>query len=211
MKISNYILLFIITLLAAPVLSQTSFKPFKDTTFFKTKLAEMSNKTKTIESDFVQEKNLSVLSEKIISKGHLCFKQKNKVRWEYTEPFKYLIIINNDKFHIKDDVNEKTYDINSNKVFREVNKIIIGSIQGNLLNSKDFKCEILKGGKYYLVKLYPLQKELKVFLKRIEIYIDTSDYTVSKVKMFEFSGDYTFITFSNKKLNENISDEKFTF
>ncbi len=211
MKTANYILLFIITLLAVPVLSQPTYKPFKDTTFFKTKLAELSKKTKTIESDFVQEKNLSVLSEKIITKGHFCFKQKNKVRWEYTEPFKYLIIINNEKFYIKDDDNEKTYDINSNKVFREVNKIIIGSINGDLLNSKDFRCEILKGSKYYLVKLYPLRKELKVFLKRIEIYVDANDYTVSKVKMVEFSGDYTFITFINKKLNENISDKKFTF
>ena len=37
----------------------------------------MSESTNTIVSDFVQEKNLSVLSEKIISKGQFYF-QKGK-------------------------------------------------------------------------------------------------------------------------------------
>ena len=57
----------------------------------------MSKNTLSIESDFVQEKNLQVLSEKIISKGHFTFKKENRLRWEYTSPSKYLIVINNQK------------------------------------------------------------------------------------------------------------------
>ena len=59
------------------------FKTMKDTSSFKTKLEEKAKLTNTIESNFTQEKNLSMLSEKIISKGHFCFKKTNLLRWEY--------------------------------------------------------------------------------------------------------------------------------
>ena len=51
------------------------FKTMKDTALFKQKLLEKSKATNSIESNFTQEKNLSMLSEKIISKGHFYFKK----------------------------------------------------------------------------------------------------------------------------------------
>ncbi|MGZ4036422.1 MAG: LolA family protein, partial [Bacteroidia bacterium] len=71
-----------------------SFKPVKDTAALKLRIEAMSKATNAIESDFTQEKNLSVLSEKVNSKGHFSFKKENMLRWEYTTPYKYLIVIN---------------------------------------------------------------------------------------------------------------------
>ena len=57
--------LWLILLLPCIGFSQ-SFKQVKDTTLLKQKIESMSKNTNSIESDFTQEKNLSMLSEKIV-------------------------------------------------------------------------------------------------------------------------------------------------
>ena len=94
------------------------FKPIVDTLAFRQKMESQSKLITTIESDFVQEKYLSVMSEKIITKGHFLFKKVNMLRWEYTDPLKYLIAINKDKMYIKDNGKVNKYDIKDRKSTR---------------------------------------------------------------------------------------------
>ncbi len=185
------------------------FTPVKDTLGFKQKMETQSKLVNSIESDFTQEKYLSVMSEKIISKGHFCFKKINMLRWEYNDPYKYIICINKDKMFIKDNGKVTKYDINSNKMFKSINEMMMNTVQGNLLNNKDYKAKYYESDKQYLLELSPLQKGAKDFLKVIQLYIDKSDYAVVKVKMIEPSEDYTSIDFTNRKNNEPIADEKF--
>lgn len=185
------------------------YKPVKDTSAFKQQMQAQSKLVNTIESDFTQEKYLSVMSEKIITKGHFLFKKVNMLRWEYTDPLKYLIAINKDKMFIKDNGKVSKYDINSNKMFKSINEMMVNTVQGNLLNNKDYKAKYYENEKFYLLELSPLQKGAKDFLKVIQLYIDKKDYAVVKVKMIEPSDDYTMIDFSNRKTNQPIGDEKF--
>jgi outer membrane lipoprotein-sorting protein len=186
------------------------FKPMKDTIAFKQKMESQSKLINTIESDFTQEKYLSVMSENIISKGHFCFKKTNMLRWEYTTPYVYLIAINKDKMFIKDNGKVNKYDINSNKMFKSINEMMVNTVQGNLLNNKDYKAKYYENDKNYLIELTPVQKAAKDFLKNILLFISKTDYAVEKVKMVEPSDDYTTIDFSNRKTNQAIGDEKFT-
>ena len=213
MKINSklFFTLSVLTFYCLSSFSQSSFKAIKDISLFKSNLAEMTEKTNTIKSDFIQEKNLSFLSEKIISKGLFYFKKENKIRWQYTEPFDYLIIINENKIYIKDEDRESKYDMASNKIFKEINKIITGCVQGDILNNdKEYKIEYYENDNFYYVKLTPYSEKMKEFLSNINIYFDKKDFSVSKLEMIELSGDYTKIEFLNKKLNEEIPDEKFT-
>ena len=192
--------------------SQSSLKVLEDISRFKSNLSEVNEKTNTIESSFTQEKNLSFLSEKIFSKGLFYFKKENKIRWQYTEPFAYLIIINDEKIYIKDEDNESEFDMGSNKIFGEINKIIKGCVQGDILNNdKEYKFEYYENNDFYLVKLTPHSEQMKEFLSNINISFDKQDYSVSILEMIELSGDYTKIEFTDKQLNEKIPDEIFTF
>src|SRR5450755_3922296 len=85
---------------------------------FKEQFALASQKIQSIKSDFTQEKNLSMLSEKIISKGKFWFKKNNMVRMEYNNPFQYLVIINKNNVFIKDDQKENKISTGSNKLFQ---------------------------------------------------------------------------------------------
>lgn len=206
----NFITLSVLTFYCFSSFSQSSYKAIEDISLFKSNLAEMSRKTNTIKSDFIQEKNLSFLSEKIISKGLFYFKKENKIRWQYTEPFDYLIIINDDKIFFKDEDKESKYDMGSNKIFNEINKIITGCVQGKILNNdKDYKIEYYENDNFYYVKLTPYSEKMKEFLSNIDIYFDKKDLSVSKLEMIELLGDYTKIEFLNKKLNEEIPDKEF--
>lgn len=187
-------------------------KPLKDIEGFKTKLAAMSEKTNSIESDFIQEKNLSVMAEKITSKGKFWYKKEDNIRWEYLQPYKYLIIISKGQMFIKEEKNQKQYDIQSNRMFQEMSNFISGCIQGEILNNtRDYKIEYFENEKSYLVKLTPYSEKMKQMLSGVQIWFDKQDLSVSALMMTEPGDDYTKIDFLNKKLNADIPVEKFSF
>jgi outer membrane lipoprotein-sorting protein len=103
-----------------------------DISKFKDQFSSASQKTQTIKSDFVQEKNLSMLSEKITSKGKFWFKKDNLVRMEYSTPFQYLMIINKNNVYVKDGNKENKIATSSNKLFQQINKITVDCV-GNCI------------------------------------------------------------------------------
>jgi outer membrane lipoprotein-sorting protein len=186
-----------------------NFKSVKDTTLLKQKIESMSKATTSIESDFTQEKNLSMLSEKIISKGHFVFKKENLLRWEYTSPSKYLIVINKDKIVIKDEKKTTKYDMNSNKVFKEINDIMLSCVQGTIFKSNKFKTSYFESDKLYKLELIPQEKNMKETFKKINLYFDKSVTSVAKMEMIEKNEDLTSLDFINKTLNAPIAETIF--
>ena len=209
-RLSLSLIMFYLVSVSVMVSAQTNFSPLKDPALFKEKLSVESRKITTISSNFTQEKNLSVLSEKIISKGHFYFKKEKKLRWEYLQPFSYLIIFNDDKISISDESKKNTFDVNSNKMFGEINRIMLGCVQGTLLaDEKNFQSQFFENNLTWLVKLYPLLPGLKESLKEIWISFSKIDLTVTRLEMHESSGDYTKIDFTDKRVNDTVPDEKF--
>jgi hypothetical protein len=61
--------------------------PLRIPLFSGNKFATASQKINSVQSDFVQEKNLSMLSEKIVSKGKFWFKKITRCAWNTTSLF----------------------------------------------------------------------------------------------------------------------------
>jgi outer membrane lipoprotein-sorting protein len=201
---------FFIFLVLSGVSYAQEFIPVKDDAAIRKKFIAVSQSTLSIKSDFVQEKNLSMLAEKVISKGIFYFKQKNMVRLEYTQPFKYLLILNNGKATIKDDTKTTQMDMHKTKIFQEVNNIIVDCVHGSALSNPDFQVSIYESKNELRLDMKPTAKGMKEFFANIIIFIDKSNYSVLKMQMNELSGDNTIITFSNKEINGNIPDSLFT-
>jgi outer membrane lipoprotein-sorting protein len=176
---------------------------------FKEQFTATAQKTISIKSDFVQEKNLSMLSEKISSKGKFWFKKDNMVRMEYTQPSKYLMIINKDNILVRDEQKENKINTKSNKLFQQINRIIVDCVQGSILSNPDFKVKVFENKGSYLVELSPLSKGIKDFFKSIDISVEKKDNSVSSIDMQESSGDNTIIHFINKEINGNLPDALF--
>jgi len=186
------------------------YSPIADAVKFKEQFSAASLKTTSIKSDFVQEKNLSMLSEKIVSKGKFWFKKANMVRMEYNHPFQYLMIINKDKVFIKDGQKENKVNSRSNKLFQQINRIMVDCMQGTALSNTDFRTRVFEGKSSFLVELVPVVKGLKEMFKTITVSVDKKDYSVMNLEMLEISGDNTVIRFINKELNSSLPDALFT-
>ena len=182
------------------------YKAVTDKATFEKSYSAAAEKTTSIRSDFKQEKNLSMLSEKINSSGIFLFKAPNRVRMEYTNPYKYLMVINNDKVLIQDRQKKKVYSAGDNKLFKSLNSVIMECVQGRILTNKSFKPTLYENKTTYCLDLAPQSKELKQLFSTIRLIIAKNNFSIDEIEMRESSGDNTVITFTNKRINAPVQD-----
>jgi outer membrane lipoprotein-sorting protein len=202
--------ILLLVLLNYAAFGQKDFKSVQSPEAFKKQFEIESKKINSIKSDFTQEKNMAMLTEKIISKGEFHFKRSDKVRIEYKTPYPYLMILNGNQMISKDGSKESRVNVSSNKMFRQINRIIVDCVQGTILYNKDFSSKISENESLYSLELIPQTKLLKDFFQGIRIMIEKKDYSVSLIELDEQGGDKTTMKFSNKLFNQPISDEIFT-
>ena len=208
---SKFLLLLALLLPALAGLAQPKgYKPVSDDSYFRKNYAKAAESTQSIKSNFHQEKNLSMLSEKISSEGLFYFKKSNKVRMEYTHPYKYLLVINGDKILIQDQQKRKVYSAGDNKLFKVINQVVVDCVQGRALDSKDFQTKIYESDQSYCLDLVPQAKEMRKLFATIRIFIGKDDFSIDQLDMKESMGDNTVITFVHKQLNTTIGDEVFS-
>jgi outer membrane lipoprotein-sorting protein len=186
------------------------FKAIANTQGFKDQFAIESAKVLSIASTFRQEKILTALTEKITSEGKFWFKRSNKVRIDYLKPFTYLMVMNGDKMLVRDNQKENRINVKSNKLFQQINKVMIDCVQGTMLNSKDFSVKVYESDAVYLLELTPTSKTLKEFFQTIILQVEKKDYSARSIEMLEPTGDKTIITFTDKKLNTEVADAVFS-
>ena len=200
------VLLFI--LIAAPIFSQQNLSASEQMAF-KKKVKETAQSTKTIVSDFIQTQEMEFLSDAATSKGKLVFKAPNLVRWEYVSPYPYIVIFKDGKLLLNDGGKKSDIDLSSNKLFQNLNNLIVGSINGDMFDDKAFDITYFKNSEGFLVKFIPKDNKMKRFIASFELTFNKNLVDVQKLKMIEPSGDFSTIIFINKKTNTQVSDSVF--
>lgn len=166
--------------------------------------------TKTMQCDFVQTKSLKMLGDKMISKGQMWCQNPSLLRWQYNTPYNYTFILNGNTVKIAKGKRRDTIDINKNKMFKEIARIMMNSVLGNVLtDKKDFSASVIARDRYYIVTLVPQKKEMKQMFKSILLHFDTVLKVVTKVEMKEKNGDNTVIQLNNIKVNKPINASVF--
>ena len=168
-----------------------------------------SQKTTSITAEFIQEKEMSFMEEKVTSSGKFYFQKENLMRWEYTEPFAYAIILNGERIRIIDEGKVKDFDAGANRMFMEISQVMTGMVNGTLLNSDEFVTTWFEADGYYRAEMVPAGAMMKEYLAKIDLKLNKKDLSVDELKMFERSGDYTAVIFRNKRLNETIPADIF--
>ena len=177
---------------------------------FKSNFSIATQKVSTIKSDFTQEKELSLLADKISSKGKFWFKKNNQVRMEYTSPYQYLMVINKDRVFVKDRLKESKINTRSNKMFQQINRVMIDCMQGTVFSNPDFSTRLFENKSAVLIEMTPLTKGLKEMFSHIILVVEKKDFSVVSIRMNEASGDNTTIRFINKEQNVQLPDNLFS-
>jgi len=204
------ILLLVVLVVTFGIQAQEEKMSTSEITIFKNKIKEISTKTKTITTDFVQYKHLDFLTEDIETSGKMAFKAPNWVKWEYTKPYEYSIVFKNDVLLINDGGTKSDVKMSSSKLFKNLNQLIINSVTGNMFDEEQFEISYYKSEGYYKVILVSKDKKLVKFINSFELKFDKKTGVVLEVKMIELSEDFTKIIFANRVDNSNLSDAIFT-
>ncbi len=181
----------------------------KEVSAFREHFQKESSAVQTIESSFRQDKILIALTEKITATGKFWFKRSDRVKIEYKKPFIYTMVLNGDKMLVRDGQKESQINVRSNKLFQQVNRIMIDCVQGTILQSKDFDSKVFEDENTFLLELTPKARTLREFFETIVLTVEKKNYSASSIEMNEPSGDKTTIIFSDKKVNTPIEDAVF--
>lgn len=206
MRIISSIIFFFILFSAY---SQNNFVLVNDIESLNKAIKENSLKVTSIKSDFEQHKVLSMLEETLISEGNFLYKKENNVKWQYTSPFEYTIIIANGKFMINNEGRISEFDLNSNEMFRQINNMIITAISGDFIDNDDFSVIFKENSNFYLAELMPVEETVSEMLEAINIYFNKKNLGVEKVKFIEPGDDYTLIVFKNREQNITLNNKEF--
>jgi outer membrane lipoprotein-sorting protein len=210
MKIKVYILVLFLIGFQSKSLAQEQKMSEGEIAAFKQSVAVVSKKIKTLSTDFVQYKHLDFLSKDIETSGKMVFKEPNLLLWQYKKPYSYSIVFKNGKILINDEGKKSAVDIGNSKLFGKINKLIVGSVSGDLFDDKEFSISYFKNKDQNVTKFIPKDVTLKKYIKQIELTFDKEDATVVQVKLLESSADFTRIVLKNKVINGKVDEASFT-
>ena len=168
-------------------------------------ISSVAASIKTLKCDFIQTKNLKMLGDKLLSKGVMYCSQPNHLRWEYLSPYTYTFILNNTQVLLKKGNRNDIIDVNQNRMFKEIARIMMNCVLGKCLtDKKDFKVSISGLDNFYIVTLIPQKKEMKQTFTKIVLHYNRECSMIVKVSMYEKNGDTTLIELMNINKNKAI-------
>lgn len=157
----------------------------------------------TIQSNFTQEKHLSLLTAPVISKGTFAFtKTPSRLRWENTEPFQNgFLLLENETFRLEKGLKKPIKHAMASQVATQMKMWLTFDLAAL---SKAHTLDFFDGG----VRLTP-KKENGIFIEITVWFSKQNPQALEKIRLNETNGDYTLLTFTNTKINEPISEENF--
>ncbi|MCD8304794.1 MAG: outer membrane lipoprotein carrier protein LolA [Prevotellaceae bacterium] len=175
------------------------------------RISKAAQLTKSLQCEFVQTKEMKLLSDKMVSCGKLYYQQPQKMRWEYTSPYRYTFIVNGSEVTIRKDQRTDKISVNDSKVFKEITRIMMNCVLGKALSdNRSFKTSIASTSSEWVATMVPQNSEMKKMFKAITLYFDKLSSMVSKVVLSEQNGDSTMIEMKEVKTNVPLASTIFT-
>ena len=174
------------------------------------KVSKAAQSMTSMQCDFVQTKHMKLLNDNMVSYGKMYYQQNSKLRWEYTSPYTYTFILNDSKVLLKKGNRNDVIDVNQNKMFKEIARMMMNSVVGKCLtDKKDFKISVAETPEQYVATLLPQKKDMKQMFSKVILYVHKRQLSIAKVEMQEKKGDNTVIELKNIQLNKNINASVF--
>lgn len=152
---------------------------------------------------FTQQKTMAMLAEPTVSEGIMSYTAPDKMRWEYTSPYSFALVVDGEKITKITDGNEELLDAKSGRMYQGLVNIIMSSATGKkMFDSSMFDVVINEDGEYWKASMTPRKRDMKRMFSQLFFYFDKQTYVISKVVMTEAGGDITTIQFFDIKTNE---------
>jgi outer membrane lipoprotein-sorting protein len=171
-------------------------------------LQDKMSTVKTIQTDFIQEKNLALFKQKLILKGKIFIQKPGMLSWRVFTPMRYSLLINGSQISQWDqDTNQiQSVSLAKNPSFQVAiqqmqnwfsgtYKSMQGDYQISLISQQPLKLEFI-----------PKEKSMaRNFIQRVTVLFQDDQQYIKEINILEKSNDSTLLTFIDARLNQEIS------
>ena len=167
--------------------------------------------TETIKSRFVQEKNLAIFAEKLLSQGNFVYQKPDRLRWELLSPVASGFVLQGSKGERWNSLSQERGD------FSVDNDPIMGMIAQQLLAwarvdvdwlQKRYQMEVIATQPISL-RLTPNDQGEAGFIDYLQILFSDDRRHIAEVLMMEQGGDSTLLRFTDVQVNSELPGEAF--
>ncbi|GFO62359.1 outer membrane lipoprotein carrier protein LolA [Geomonas paludis] len=198
--------LLCLLLCALPLYAETQPSPqLLDT------LEKNAGSVRTLSSDFVQEKHLSMFKNPMTSKGRLYFSKPDQLRWELTAPVASGFVLKGDRgrrWHERTGRTE-SFQISQEPIMKLVSEQLFAWARSDFAwIKKEYRVTVLQESPA-LLRLEPRSAATAGFLHHLLIGFSADGRYVKSVELHEKDGDFTRIRFLNTAVNKALPADIF--
>jgi outer membrane lipoprotein-sorting protein len=166
---------------------------------------------KTLSSDFVQEKHLSMFKTVLTSKGRFNFSKPDLLRWELTAPVSSGFVLKGDRgrrWHERTGRTEN-FQISQEPIMKLVSEQLFAWARADFSwLRKEYRITVLDESPVAL-RLEPRSAVTAGFLHHLLINFSADGRYVRSVELHEKDGDFTRIKFVNTAVNKPLPADLF--
>lgn len=162
-------------------------------------------KTRDFTADLLQEKRISLLKEKVVSRGRIRFKAPDRIFIEFFQPEPIQMVFDGKTFliYLKEEKVAERYRIEGNPMAERFLLFSRDPFQEGLASWK--LLEDREGS--LLIEVLPKGKE-PLFAKT-RLWISKRDWIVTAMELIEKNGDTTLLQYFNVRVNTGLRDSDF--
>jgi outer membrane lipoprotein-sorting protein len=164
--------------------------------------------TKTIQADFIQEKDLALFNQKIIIKGKVFIRKPGFLSWKIVSPMRYSMVMKDSTISQWDEDTDQVQRVSlaNNPGFQLVVEQMERWFCGAYRSMLD-EYKITQIAEHPLaLEFVPLEGSAPHnFIERVTIFFQDDERYISEVRIEEKGGDSTSLIFSNTQLNQPIT------
>ena len=173
-------------------------------------LTQVASTMQSMQCRFVQEKTSSMLAEPSVAEGTMHYAAPDRMRWEYTEPYAFALVVNGEQIIKVTDGKAETLDGKSSRMYQGMVSLIMGSASGKkLFDASIFDVALYDENEFWRAEMTPKRRDMKRMFSQLVFRFDKKTNGISRVEFRDAGGDITSIQFEEIKLNEAIDDNVF--
>ncbi|MFA8451094.1 MAG: outer membrane lipoprotein carrier protein LolA, partial [Bacteroidales bacterium] len=197
-------IIFCISVSSSLWAQKSEYSPVVDLKSFEEGYTAYAQKLNSLQASMTQNKYLSFMKKPITMKGKFYYEKENHLCMDFQQPQKMTFLLDGKQILIQED-GRKDQRINANnKLFQQINGIMMDIVKGKMLHQENMDVEVLENKEFYKLKAFPTAKKIKEFYKSFELFLNKQSMDVEKIKMFEVSGDYVVLEMDNTIINKKI-------
>ena len=158
---------------------------------------------KCINCQFIQQKTMAMLKEPAVSRGIISYKSPDKIRWEYTTPYSFALVVDGEKIVRITDSIEDVLDMKTARMYQGFVNSIMDITKGkNVFDKSMFDIDINNTNWLWIVKVQPKKHNMKRIFTTLTVDYRKTDKIINRIEITQACGVTTTIHFFDVKINE---------